>query len=151
MNVPASASSSPINILNKVVIAILDLDHFKSVNDSFGHMVGDKVLARAGRRLKEIVGTDGVVGRIGGDEFMIVFTGLNDDLALRSMLRAIRTQIKWEFAEDFEGLSITCSIGASIFPTNGTDYDDNVRTLINENERLAEAMKPLKQEESNNA
>ena len=109
---------------NKVVIAILDLDHFKSVNDSFGHMVGDKVLARAGRRLKEIVGTGGVVGRIGGDEFMIVFTGLNDDLALRSMLRAIRTQIKWEFAEDFEGLSITCSIGASIFPTNGTDYDD---------------------------
>lgn len=109
---------------NKVVIAILDLDHFKSVNDSFGHMIGDKVLARAGRRLKEIVGNDGVVGRIGGDEFMIVFTGLNDDLTLRSMLRAIRTQIKWEFAEDFEALSITCSIGASIFPTNGTDYDD---------------------------
>lgn len=109
---------------NKVVIAILDLDHFKSVNDSFGHMIGDKVLARAGRRLKEIVGNDGVVGRIGGDEFMIVFTGINDDLALRSMLRAIRTQIKWEFAEDFEGLSITCSIGASIFPTNGTEYDD---------------------------
>lgn len=109
---------------NKVIIAILDLDHFKSVNDSFGHMIGDKVLARAGRRLKEIVGNDGVVGRIGGDEFMIVFTGLNDDLALRSMLRAIRTQIKWEFAEDFEGLSITCSIGASIYPTNGTDYDD---------------------------
>lgn len=109
---------------NKVIIAILDLDHFKSVNDSFGHMIGDKVLARAGRRLKEIVGNDGVVGRIGGDEFMIVFTGLNDDLALRSMLRAIRTQIKWEFAEDFEALSITCSIGASIYPTNGTDYDD---------------------------
>lgn len=109
---------------NKVIIAILDLDHFKSVNDSFGHMIGDKVIARAGRRLKEIVGNDGVVGRIGGDEFMIVFTGLNDDLALRAMLRAIRTQIKWEFAEDFEGLSITCSIGASIYPTNGTDYDD---------------------------
>ncbi len=109
---------------NKVVIAILDLDHFKSVNDTFGHMIGDKVLARAGRRLKEVVGNDGVVGRIGGDEFMLVFTGLNDDTALRSMLRAVRTQIKWEFAEDFEGLSITCSIGASIYPTNGTDYED---------------------------
>jgi hypothetical protein len=87
-------------------------------------MVGDKVLARAGRKLKEVVGNDGVVGRIGGDEFMIVFTGLNDDMTLRSMLRAVRTQIKWEFAEDFEGLSITCSIGASIYPTNGTDYED---------------------------
>lgn len=108
----------------RIVIAILDVDHFKSVNDTFGHLYGDKVLARVGGRLKEIVGEDGVIGRIGGDEFMIVFNGLGDDQVLRGMLRAIRTQIKWEFAEDFENLSITCSIGASIFPVNGRDYED---------------------------
>lgn len=108
----------------RIVIAILDVDHFKSVNDTFGHLYGDKVLARFGGRLKEIVGEDGVIGRIGGDEFMIVFNGLDDDQVLRGMLRAIRTQIKWEFAEDFENLSITCSIGASIFPVNGRDYED---------------------------
>lgn len=108
----------------RIVIAILDVDHFKSVNDTFGHLYGDKVLARVGGILKEIVGEDGVIGRIGGDEFMIVFNGLDDDQVLRGMLRAIRTQIKWEFAEDFENLSITCSIGASIFPVNGRDYED---------------------------
>lgn len=108
----------------RIVIAILDVDHFKSVNDTFGHLYGDKVLARVGGRLKEIVGEDGVIGRIGGDEFMIVFNGLDDDQVLRGMLRAIRTQIKWEFVEDFENLSITCSIGASIFPVNGRDYED---------------------------
>lgn len=108
----------------RIVIAILDVDHFKSVNDTFGHLYGDKVLARVGGRLKEIVGEDGVIGRIGGDEFMIVFNGLDDDQVLRGMLRAIRTQIKWEFAEDFENLSITCSIGASIFPVNGREYED---------------------------
>lgn len=108
----------------RIVIAILDVDHFKSVNDTFGHLYGDKVLARVGGRLKEIVGEDGVIGRIGGDEFMIVFNGLDDDQVLRGMLRAIRTQIKWEFAEDFENLSITCSIGASIFHVNGRDYED---------------------------
>lgn len=107
----------------RIVIAILDVDHFKSVNDTFGHLYGDKVLARVGGRLKEIVGEDGVIGRIGGDEFMIVFNGLDEDQVLRGMLRAIRTQIKWEFAEDFENLSITCSIGASIFPVNGRDYE----------------------------
>lgn len=107
----------------RIVIAILDVDHFKSVNDTFGHLYGDKVLARVGGRLKEIVGEDGVIGRIDGDEFMIVFNGLDDDQVLRGMLRAIRTQIKWEFAEDFENLSITCSIGASIFPVNGRDYE----------------------------
>lgn len=108
----------------RIVIAILDVDHFKSVNDTFGHLYGDKVLARVGGRLKEIVGEDGVIGRIGGDEFMIVFNGLDDDQVPRGMLRAIRTQIKWEFAEDFENLSITCSIGASIFHVNGRDYED---------------------------
>lgn len=108
----------------RIVIAILDVDNFKLVNDTFGHLYGDKVLARVGGRLKEIVGEDGVIGRIGGDEFMIVFNGLDDDQVLRGMLRAIRTQIKWEFAEDFENLSITCSIGASIFPVNGRDYED---------------------------
>lgn len=108
----------------RIVIAILDVDNFKSVNDTFGHLYGDKVLARVGGRLKEIVGEDGVIGRICGDEFMIVFNGLDDDQVLRGMLRAIRTQIKWEFAEDFENLSITCSIGASIFPVNGRDYED---------------------------
>lgn len=112
---------------NRVILAILDIDHFKSVNDTFGHMYGDNVLARVGRKLKEVVGDQGVVGRMGGDEFMIIFTGLNDEQLLRGMLRAIRTQIKWEFAEDFESLSVTCSIGASIFPANGTEYEELFR------------------------
>ena len=53
----------------RVTLVILDIDHFKSVNDTYGHLYGDKVLSRVGYKLKEIVGDDGVVGRIGGDEF----------------------------------------------------------------------------------
>lgn len=109
---------------NRVTIAVLDVDHFKKVNDVYGHMYGDKVLARVGRKLKEVVGEDGVVGRIGGDEFIIVFNGINDEHALRGMLRAIRTQIKWEFVNDFEDIMITCSIGASYSPNNGTEYEE---------------------------
>lgn len=109
---------------NRVTIAVLDVDHFKKVNDIYGHMYGDKVLARVGRKLKEVVGEDGVVGRIGGDEFVIVFNGINDEHALRGMLRAIRTQIKWEFVDDFEDLMISCSIGAAYSPNNGTEYEE---------------------------
>ncbi|MDD5827843.1 MAG: GGDEF domain-containing protein [Lachnospira sp.] len=109
---------------NKVTIVILDVDHFKKVNDIYGHMYGDKVLARVGKKLKEIVGDDGTIGRIGGDEFMIVFNGINDDRLLRGMLRAIRTQIKWEFTGDFEDFMITCSIGAAFSPNNGTEYEE---------------------------
>lgn len=112
---------------NRVTIAVLDVDHFKKVNDTYGHMYGDKVLARVGRKLKEVVGEDGVVGRIGGDEFIIVFNGINDEHALRGMLRAIRTQIKWEFVNDFEDITITCSIGASFSPNNGTEYEELFR------------------------
>lgn len=118
-----------INILkenkrNRTIIVILDVDHFKSVNDTYGHMYGDKILARVGQRLKEVVGEDGVVGRIGGDEFMIVLNGINDDQMLRGVLRAMRTQIKWEFSEEFTDFMITCSIGASIYPNNGTDFEE---------------------------
>ncbi|MDD3239532.1 MAG: sensor domain-containing diguanylate cyclase [Lachnospira sp.] len=109
---------------NKVTLVILDVDHFKPVNDTYGHLYGDKVLERFGEKLKEIVGEDGTVGRIGGDEFMIVLNGINDDQLLRGMLRAIRTQIKWEFIGDFDDLMITCSIGAAISPDNGTDYEE---------------------------
>lgn len=96
----------------------------------YGHMYGDKILARVGRKLKEVVGEDGVVGRIGGDEFIIVFNGINDEHALRGMLRAIRTQIKWEFVDDFEDLTITCSIGASYSPNNGTEYEELFKKQI---------------------
>lgn len=108
----------------RVTIVVMDVDHFKNVNDTYGHLYGDKVLARVGQKLKEVVGEDGIVGRIGGDEFMIVLTEIHDDQMLRSMLRAIKSQIKWEFAEDFTDFSITCSQGAAICPNNGTDYED---------------------------
>ena len=58
--------------VNRISIAILDIDYFKQVNDRYGHLYGDKVLTRVAKKLKEVVGEDGVVGRIGGDEFMIV-------------------------------------------------------------------------------
>ena len=112
------------NKRNRTIIVILDVDHFKSVNDTYGHMYGDKILARVGQRLKEVVGEDGVVGRIGGDEFMIVLNGVNDDQMLRGVLRAMRTQIKWEFSEEFTDFMITCSIGASIYPNNGTGFEE---------------------------
>lgn len=108
----------------RVTIVIMDVDHFKNVNDTYGHLYGDKVLTRVGQKLKEVVGEDGIVGRIGGDEFMIVLTEIHDDQMLRSMLRAIKSQIKWEFAEDFTDFTITCSQGAAICPNNGTNYED---------------------------
>lgn len=110
--------------VNRIGIAILDIDYFKQVNDRYGHLYGDKVLTRVAKKLKEVVGEDGVVGRIGGDEFMIVLKGINDDYALRGILRAIRTQVKWEFKNDYENFQVTTSIGVAFSPNNGHDYEE---------------------------
>lgn len=110
--------------VNRISIAILDIDYFKQVNDRYGHLYGDKVLTRVAKKLKEVVGEDGVVGRIGGDEFMIVLKGINDDYALRGILRAIRTQVKWEFKNDYENFQVTTSIGVAFSPDNGHDYEE---------------------------
>lgn len=110
--------------VNRISIAILDIDYFKQVNDRYGHLYGDKVLTRVAKKLKEVVGEDGAVGRIGGDEFMIVLKGINDDYALRGILRAIRTQVKWEFKNDYENFQVTTSIGVAFSPNNGHDYEE---------------------------
>ena len=110
--------------VNRISIAILDIDYFKQVNDRYGHLYGDKVLTGVAKKLKEVVGEDGVVGRIGGDEFMIVLKGINDDYALRGILRAIRTQVKWEFKNDYENFQVTTSIGVAFSPNNGHDYEE---------------------------
>lgn len=110
--------------VNRISIAILDIDYFKQVNDRYGRLYGDKVITRVAKKLKEVVGEDGVVGRIGGDEFMIVLKGINDDYALRGILRAIRTQVKWEFKNDYENFQVTTSIGVAFSPNNGHDYEE---------------------------
>lgn len=108
-------------------LVIVDLDHFKPVNDLYGHMAGDRVIARAAAKMKEIVGNDGVVGRIGGDEFMLILDGIDNVQILRGMLRAVMVQVHKEFEGNFEGINITCSLGAAVYPTNGTTYDELFR------------------------
>ncbi len=105
-------------------LVIVDLDHFKPVNDRFGHLAGDKVIARAAQKIKEVVGDDGVVGRFGGDEFMIVLESVVNVSILRGALRAIMVQVKKEFEGNFDDIVLSCSVGASVYPTNGTTYDE---------------------------
>ena len=105
-------------------LCILDLDHFKPINDQFGHLVGDKVLARSASVIKRVVGDDGVVGRFGGDEFMLILYSIENESVLRGILRALIVQIQHEFEGEFEGLELTCSVGCATYPDTGTSYDE---------------------------
>lgn len=104
-------------------LVILDLDDFKTVNDTFGHMFGDEVLLRTVEIIKNAIGHMGMLGRIGGDEMMIVLTSIESQVELRNLLRSIRTDIEWSFKGEKEGLNQTCSIGVAAYPDNGNSYD----------------------------
>lgn len=108
---------------NKIYLVILDLDNFKEINDTFGHMFGDEVLSTTAEIIKSTLGNSGVVGRIGGDEMMLVLTGIESHAELRNMLRAIRMNIEWSYKESQKDLRITCSIGVAAYPDHSDSYE----------------------------
>lgn len=107
-----------------VHLCILDLDNFKNINDTFGHMFGDEVLITAADILKEAVDDKGVVGRIGGDEMMLVIERVDNHSELRGILRSIRSNIEWAYKGKKDGVDLTCSIGVASYPAHSDNYKD---------------------------
>lgn len=104
----------------KAAVFFLDLDDFKKVNDSLGHEVGDKLLIAAAARLQQTLKQIDTVGRLGGDEFIVLISSLNDEndaLAIAErLLQAFRKPFKLEGRD----LILTLSIGIAISPKDGT-------------------------------
>lgn len=120
--IATDALSNTNDVINYVM---LDLDHFKEVNDTYGHMFGDEVILNAARIIKDIVGRKGYVGRVGGDEFFIVLKGIGSELDdLRPILRSIRAQIEWAYKGRLGGIKLTTSIGCASYPKDADNYDD---------------------------
>jgi diguanylate cyclase (GGDEF)-like protein len=94
-----------------VAIALVDLDHFKSVNDSYGHAVGDKVLARIASILRSGVREQDLVVRLGGDEFLLLFTLHDHEAARRRCETIVETIVSTGWADVADGLSVAASLG----------------------------------------
>ncbi|WP_052408854.1 sensor domain-containing protein [Paraburkholderia acidipaludis] len=109
-----------------VAVIFLDLDHFKEVNDSLGHRIGDALLGQIARRLERMIGSRGTVARYGGDEFMVVTEGIarNEVAALLDELLVVMTEPVRISAHE---LFIEASMGISVFPTDGADADTLIR------------------------
>lgn len=114
--------------VKSVTIVIIDLDNFKYINDRYGHLFGDEIICIAASVIKQETGSRGTAGRIGGDEFMLVLDDINDEMELRSILRAIRSNIEVMCAEKTIGLHMTCSMGTAMFPENASSYKQLFRT-----------------------
>ncbi len=105
----------------------LDLDRFKQVNDAHGHAAGDALLVRVARRLEAIVRDDGLVARIGGDEFSIVATGTGGPDGVRAMADRIVEILSRPFVIDGHVHEIGTSVGVALSPHDGTTATALVR------------------------
>jgi diguanylate cyclase (GGDEF)-like protein len=105
-------------------IMFLDLDGFKPVNDTFGHPKGDAVLRAVAKRLVDEVGSDGHVGRMGGDEFAIVITDGQSRKQVEQLGERIISAIKEAYLIDQTEIRIGVSIGCAFGPIDGATVDD---------------------------
>lgn len=112
------------NNLPNVYIAlyIIDLDHFKEVNDLLGHQFGDKVLAEFANGLRKVFRTNDCIGRFGGDEFVAIIDNLPQLDVIRRKAEQIRT-LAFNLTVEGKTKFVTASIGIAIAPFEGNDYE----------------------------
>ncbi|MBI3433215.1 MAG: PAS domain S-box protein [Hydrogenophilales bacterium] len=109
---------------NRTQMAILfvDLDHFKNVNDTLGHRIGDELLITVAARLKTVVREVDTVSRQGGDEFILILPGTDANGAAHVAEKLLEAVAQPYQIEGFE-LSVTLSIGIALYPADGDDFD----------------------------
>ncbi len=113
-----------------LALLFLDLDHFKEINDTFGHNIGDELLIQVTKRLKASLRAGDTVGRLGGDEFLIIIAnivGKEPAPAVMAAIDKIFDHLEAPFYVDGAELSVTASIGIAVFPEEGSDFDTLLR------------------------
>ncbi len=103
-------------------LMVIDLDQFKLINDALGHQAGDNALELFGETLLALFRTQDVVGRIGGDEFIVLMKRTEDRALITRRVEAVCAAARDTRVKDFNG-ALTCSIGIAICPGQGTEYE----------------------------
>jgi diguanylate cyclase (GGDEF)-like protein/PAS domain S-box-containing protein len=111
----------------KVALLFLDLDRFKIINDTLGHAYGDMVLEEVARRLTGWARDQDTVARVGGDEFLIMLTGVKAIADAAIAAQRVVEAMSAPFVVQGHSLSVGCSIGISIFPEHGADGETLIR------------------------
>jgi diguanylate cyclase (GGDEF)-like protein/PAS domain S-box-containing protein len=106
-----------------LALLYIDLDHFKNVNDSLGHGSGDMLLTVIAQRLRSCIASHDLVVRMGGDEFVVVATGLADQSAVDAIARRIQETLGAAIEVEGAELQVALSMGVAICPEDGTDLE----------------------------
>ncbi|MTI63108.1 bifunctional diguanylate cyclase/phosphodiesterase [Methylophaga sp.] len=110
-----------------VAVLMLDLDHFKKINDTLGHEAGDRLLQQLVVRLREVLNHEQVLGRLGGDEFIILQQQSSQRDALPALIEDIKALFGRPFMIEQREMMLTASIGVAIYPNDGTTATELLR------------------------
>jgi diguanylate cyclase (GGDEF)-like protein len=113
------ADSLETNTAGEVAVLLMDLDGFKEVNDTLGHVTGDAVLREVGRRLMSFSGPQSLVGRLGGDEFAVLLCSASDHLDVEATTHQVMSSINAPLAVEGLMLDIRASMGVALAPRHG--------------------------------
>lgn len=109
---------------NKVLLSVMDIDDFKNINDTYGHMKGDEVIAKVAEIIRTTLGNRGFVGRFGGDEFMVVTDKVADAKDFGDIFTIIRKNIMWSCGELLSDMTVTLSLGVATYPDHASNYEE---------------------------
>lgn len=101
------------------ILAVIDVNHFKQINDTCGHLTGDRALIETARRLNSILNEGDIAGRIGGDEFIALFRDVPSWETLEKRIGELRRELSFSLPG---GLNMSASIGVAAFPDDAADY-----------------------------
>lgn len=106
---------------SKLALMFLDLDRFKPINDCYGHAAGDALLQQAAQRMSACLRESDTVGRMGGDEFVLLLPAVDHAAAACQVAEKIRNVLNQPFVVDGQTLSISATIGVALYPDQGSD------------------------------
>ncbi len=111
----------------RCALLMVDLDRFKAVNDSLGHMTGDKMLAQVAARLESLMDDNAMVGRLGGDEFAIVIRDASNLSVMHTLAARVIQTLSEPYVIDNQTLYVGASIGSAIGPRDGRSVEELMR------------------------
>lgn len=111
----------------RCALLMVDLDRFKAVNDSLGHMTGDKLLAQVSARLQSLMGENQLCGRLGGDEFAIVIRDASQPGIVRDLARRVIDRLSEPYQVEHHTLYVGASVGSAEGPRDGTSVEEMMR------------------------
>ncbi|WFE69987.1 sensor domain-containing diguanylate cyclase [Halomonas sp. M1] len=113
---------------NSLAVLFLDVNDFKTINDTYGHAIGDGVLCTVAQRLESCLRETDTVARMGGDEFTVLLTDIPSMEAVTHKIEQILTVLAEPLGAEFGGISMpSCSIGVACYPADGDDADTLLR------------------------